>query len=235
MSLPYSLITPIIDGDPVSGAVANRPHNEIHANVLDLDGRMGTHISAAAPHSGHAPTTHSHPDATPSASGFMSALDKAKIDALSTRSKNGALLYTSGMGQVIPSHTPTAVLFQAEVYDTASFHTGTSSLINIPTGVRWVRLRAQIGIEAVGADAWVEVEIRKNKNMAIPGLPNGSARGINSSETIRNYISLVSGIIDVVAGDYFEVYVYHTAGSARLLASAGPTVPPNWFEIEVLG
>lgn len=68
MALPNPTITPINDGDDVTGAVASAPHNQLLANDQDLDTRVSAaqsgltaHAAAAAPHSGHAPTGHASP------------------------------------------------------------------------------------------------------------------------------------------------------------------------------
>jgi hypothetical protein len=85
-----------------------------------------------------------HPEATPLVRGFMSALDKEKLDAQGF----GCRVSTSVL-QTLATETPVYVSFDVEHIDNAEIHTAASSLFVIPRTGFWVarfRNAAQVAL-----------------------------------------------------------------------------------------
>lgn len=97
----------------------------------------------------------------------------------------------------------TATVFVAEVYDTDGFATlGTNDdRVTVPSGVTKVQLSAMMGCTDCSGRKRLEV-IHKNSGGTTQRRYGGS---VDNTET-DNYASLVTQIIPVSSGDYFELY-----------------------------
>ncbi len=121
--------------------------------------------------------------------------------------------------------------FDTEDFDDLSFHDNVTNntRLTIPSGVNQVRLRANIAF--MGSGRPLIAKMLKN---------GGSARGLpsfyinddgDSSSKISADISLCSGLLNVVAGDYFEIQIRTNTNVAGRNVTASDY---TWFEIEVI-
>ena len=123
----------------------------------------------------------------------------------------GVLVYNNA-NQTIITATSTFLTFNLEIYDTDNIHDNsinTSRLI-VPTGVAKVRISAFVSWElnATGIRATTLY-----KNGSLLGLPFIRSANNALSGTVANIDHFVSPILNVAAGDYFELSVYHTKGA----------------------
>ena len=136
----------------------------------------------------------------------------------------GAALVTKTGNQAVVKNTWTAMIYNAEVYDTDAIHDNAvnPTRLTVPTGWNKVRLLAGI-IWASNNTGQRIISIQKNgawvtprPSLRTPGLGNASA-------------CIVSPPLDVVATDYFEFMVFqNTSGNLNAL---GPS-DPSYFAME---
>ena len=147
---------------------------------------------------------------TPAASAFRGALVTKASD------QTGAN-FTSG-GQVA---------WDSEVYDTDGFHDNVTNntRITIPSGVSKVRLQAAIRFSALTVNLIAHLRIYENGTDIWAGSAHNS-----SLVSLTDYSTQIeTPVIDVVAGDYFEVrLVQYTDTSITIVADR------SWFAIEVI-
>jgi len=120
-------------------------------------------------------------------------------------SRNSSFNVASGASVAIP--------FDAEIYDTAGIHdpVTNNTRLTVPVGTVWCRLHSQLRWSANFATAF---NFRKN-GVYTPEIGY-------MSETAAAGQQLVSHVLPVVAGDYFESWVYNGAGGTRtILQSTG--------------
>lgn len=133
--------------------------------------------------------------------------------------------------QALSAATPTVVTFDGtDAVDTDAFHDPASSPSRqtVPSGVSLVVLSASLrdNNAASGSSAnELLCEILKGGSTAVYGLPSKDQTRIGG---VNNSISVISGIMAVAPGDYFEVQATSTQG-ASIIASDN-----TWFQIEVL-
>lgn len=126
--------------------------------------------------------------------------------------------------QSIPNNAYTTVSFETALYDTSSFwDSGLPTRLTIPSGVNKVVLKANVQWDANDTGRR-EFSLRKNGGSFI-GQPD--SRNAASQRTNDN---MASAVIDVIAGDYFEVVVLQNSGGALNLMPG----TPMWFALEVV-
>jgi hypothetical protein len=118
-----------------------------------------------------------------------------------------ALVYKTAT-QAISAGVATILSWQAETADTDAWHDNTTnnSRLTVPSGVTRVRVSANIAGGSVTGD--MKLAILKN---------GASARGLSASDTASSgseHVNVVSAILDVVAGDYFEVQATSSASTS---------------------
>jgi hypothetical protein len=125
-----------------------------------------------------------------------------------------ALSVKLSSGQSIPNTATTKVQLNSKVIDTASaFDNSTNYRFTVPTGqdgtynVSW-----QIGADDFTAVRFISF-LYKN------GSTFSESENFNSSNSFMH--TGASLIIDLNAGDYLELYVYHNAGSTKNIRSSG--------------
>lgn len=121
-----------------------------------------------------------------------------------------------------------AIGWDAETYDTDGFHSNVSntSRITIPSGVTKVRLAAAVTMQNVTADVWIRLFMGKNGGSDF----DGEGRQTLESGQTTPFLSCVSAVVDVTAGDYFEVFLQiETDTSIDVVATQ------SWFSVEVIG
>lgn len=126
--------------------------------------------------------------------------------------------YPTPGNQSIATSTNTFVSFQQVDYDTDSFYNASNpTRLTVPAGVDKVRVHAQC-IWQSNSTGLRQLVIKKN-GAFYPGDPcvNVVAAGGTTTD-----IDTHSPVLMVEPGDYFEMEVFHTAGSTiDLLASTG--------------
>lgn len=135
--------------------------------------------------------------------------------------------------QSIPDTTSTAVSWSAAEYDNASIWSGGSpTRLTVPTGVRWVRLQANVAfaIDAAGTGRRL-VKIKKNGSDGF-GLPIMHIWP-NESFGARTDLNVCSAALQVTGGDYFEVFVEQGSGGSIGLVGTGTV--ENWASMELVG
>lgn len=140
----------------------------------------------------------------------------------------GALVKKS-VDQTAANYTTATVLtFDTDVYDTLGFHDTSSntSRLTVPSGVTKVRLSGQVGVSSSTANERITLDVLKNGAVFSPGYPVQTAE---TAATTR-FANLSSAIIDVSAGDYFELRLTQTTDASITIEEE-----QTWFCIEVIG
>jgi len=107
-------------------------------------------------------------------------------------------------GQSLPDNTETKLNYATEIYDTANAFA--SSRFTVPSGQAGkYHFTATVGIQQASTVTELTIYIKKN------GVTQLAGDGQNS-----NYpYALASGTLDLIVGDYVEVFCYHAFGSAQ--------------------
>lgn len=138
----------------------------------------------------------------------------------------GALVKRTAMLNVANA-TPTIVPFDAEVYDTDNIHDNvtSNSRLTVPAGVTKVRLSAHsdwTGSSSGARQIWI------NKN----GLAFDGAPYVIQPASTASRQNIISPVINVVGGDYFEFLVYQD--STTPLDLGGNSLSYVWFAMEIV-
>lgn len=125
----------------------------------------------------------------------------------------------------------TALTWDSEVYDTNAFHDNVSdnSRLTVPTGLGISRVRLVANVEWLNEilDRDVFIGIRKN-GADFAGSPQQLIGA--SAATNRHRQNIVSPPLQVVDGDYFEVFAWSSQTDADDIVFGDET----WFSIEVI-
>jgi hypothetical protein len=143
---------------------------------------------------------------------------------------NGCMVKKAADQTAADYSSDTAITWDTDVYDVGGWHdTGSNtSRLTVPSGVSYVRLAANLGITSLATLANVFAWVTKD------GDNNAATRHVNlplvleDSDSLSQYVSIVSGPVAVTAGAYFEL---------RLLCSGDASVTledHSWFCIEEL-
>lgn len=138
-----------------------------------------------------------------------------------------ALVYRSA-NLSISAGTLTIVNWDAEVYDTDSFHstvTNTSRL-TVPSGATRVRVIGNYYVPDSASQQTIAL-ILKNGSTVV-GCPEQDA----SNQGYGGGVNVVSAIMAVTAGDYFEMQIFST--NAMTIGASQQGFERTWFAIEVL-
>lgn len=108
--------------------------------------------------------------------------------------------------QSIAQNTWEAVSWETEVVDPGGFFSsGSPTRFTIPTGVEKVALAGVVSFQTATVSASFWAGWGKNGNRVYPGNGYHQSRRANSGFS-NNHVSLFSGMVPVVAGDYFELF-----------------------------
>jgi hypothetical protein len=119
--------------------------------------------------------------------------------------------------------TPTAVEFDAEQYDYGGWHSIASnkSRLTVPTtGVTRVYVSAGVALNGVTVTETVRIVLKKNGASVIGGF-----NIVQVVDTTTPAHSMISAVLDVVAGDYFEMFV-------SVDSTANVESDTTWFAIQ---
>jgi hypothetical protein len=134
--------------------------------------------------------------------------------------RKGALVFRNST-QSITSGAFRTLNWNDEVYDTDGFHDNVTnpSRLTVPSGVSKVRLSANVGD---GTAQWV---CTLNKNgAAFTGSPFQDVE----AQALAEAVNVMSAVVDVTPGDYFECTIFCTGNETITTADY------TWFAIEVL-
>lgn len=112
---------------------------------------------------------------------------------------------------------------QADVDTDTVWAGGNPTRLTVPAGVTRVRLSANVAWASNSTGVRL-VQFKKNGSI-VSGMPSHRHDANTSSES-----GLVSSIITVVAGDYFEMEVYQSSTAALDLTASAVT----WFDMEIV-
>ncbi|MBB6214950.1 hypothetical protein HNQ80_001035 [Anaerosolibacter carboniphilus] len=128
--------------------------------------------------------------------------------------------------QSIPNDTLTILSFASEGYDTNDFwNIYSPTKLVIPQGVSKIRVSACV-VWATSTAGYRLLRVLKN-GVSFEGMPYSQFGPSTDVGDVRQ--NVVSSIVDVVAGDYFEVQVRQRSGGALNVLSDSAT----WFSLEV--
>lgn len=149
-----------------------------------------------------------------------------------TAGRRGALVYITS-NQDITGGTDETIDFTAEDYDTDSIHDNSTnnSRLTVPTGITKVRLTAQVTGLSTVADGDILIRLSETtvhfyagalkKYMPLTSTSNASSH------------NLISPILNVTGGDYFEIVVTETStGTVNIIGSAQGY--STWFAMEII-
>lgn len=165
-----------------------------------------------------------HKDNTTDAHGIDNHIDATAADDVHGLKFRGALLRLTA-DESIPSGTRTVINWDSPIYDTSNFWSaGNPSRLTVPIGVSKVRLTTFICWQS-NNNGERSVNIYKNEDPAWFGRAADRRAASGNSET-----NISTAVVDVAAGDYFEVRVLQNSGVAlNVLCDAGTS-----FSIEVI-
>ena len=125
----------------------------------------------------------------------------------------GCRLYITGANQSISNDTVTVINFDAETYDTSSFHDNTTnnSRVTVPSGKGGYYLIAAKAYWVAASDTQ-ERQLRINKN----GTALDFFFDVNVNSNAAHTRELVS-IFNLAVGDYIEMAVYQFSGATRTI------------------
>ncbi len=148
------------------------------------------------------------------------------LSSIASAQFRGALI-GSNINQTVPNLTETTLSWQIEAYDTDNFHSGGSSLFNIPIGVSKVRVSGSVVwsnnnsgsrfIWVLLNDQYIPLGRGLSSIPAAPFFPMGQA--------------VYTGVIQVVPGQNLRMKAYQTSGAPLTIFGANTA---TWFSIEVL-
>jgi hypothetical protein len=140
----------------------------------------------------------------------------------------GALVTMSGDEGTVSS-TDEVLDWDTETYDVGGWHSGANpSRLTVPAGVSRVRISWQVRWE-VDAAGGRQVLTKKNGAIYIAG--GGSMVQIPpAGAPLQTIMAGQTAVVEVAAGDYFELRVYQTSGGNLNVESAA-----TWFSIEKVG
>ncbi len=128
--------------------------------------------------------------------------------------------------------TDAVITWNTVVSDTDSFWSaGAPTRLTIPAGITKVRLHAGIAHEALATAGSVSAFFKKGGSfMGSPNMYSSSLSRQGTTGFTTNLSEARSVVLDVVAGNYFEVAtVFSMAGQDQVLASVN-----TFFELEVI-
>lgn len=143
-----------------------------------------------------------------------------------------ALVYNSGSISV-PNITNTVITFDSEDHDTDNIHdtVTNNSRLTVPSGV--IKIKLSLKIEFLtNSTGNREVYVRKNNLTTYTGFMYATQIPITSTSTTTfSSICMTSPPLDVIAGDYFEVFAFQNSGGAINVKGGNSG---SWFSMEII-
>lgn len=141
----------------------------------------------------------------------------------------GCLVYLDA-NQSIATSSETAINFDQESFDDLAIHDNATNneRLTVPAGITRIRMTGQ-AIFAANATGQRTVSIRKNGSLFTGG---GLGVDNNPIGTSTSRIPVSTGVITVVAGDYFTLSCWQNSGG-NLNVSGEATGYSTWLSMEV--
>lgn len=158
-------------------------------------------------------------------SGLITSL--VKYNNFSSSELGGLITTLYGKQQVVSPNTATAIEFNKLEYGNREIYkTNEPTRLYVPNGVTRVRLSANLTIINLSANGYLK--ITKNGSNFY-GMPN-----VILEDTGSFYANITTPIINVEAGDYFEVVFEHTKASDVVIGGEhAERAMSTWFSMEV--
>lgn len=139
----------------------------------------------------------------------------------------GCLAYKQANQSIAAGAGGTAVVFDAEIYDTDEIHSTVTnaSRLTVPAGVTRVSLSANVTFEPTAY--FTQIAFAKNGSSAFVG-------GVASDLVALVYHNISTAAIPVVGGDYFELRVSHGDASPINVKGMGDASSVTWFAMEII-
>ena len=148
-----------------------------------------------------------------------------------THNHRGALVYKTS-AQTLTQNADNLITYDSEEYDPDGFHstsTNTGRLTIPPNlGIKKIRLMANCRVYFTALNNSYAIKFLKNGSTFI-GQP---AQTVPPPSTYNIPCNIVSPVIDVIDGDYFEVWIY--IGSGGVVTEKNDSNNQSWFSIEVI-
>ncbi len=159
---------------------------------------------------------------------YFAILDPANPSIPKWDQRDRGCLATRSSNQTISTNSLQAAQWNAEQYDTDSFHSTASnySRITIPTGSGITKVRFSCNI-VFAVDATGDRAAHLYKNGAT--FPMGGIRVSKQAAGNPDGLFGMSGILTVSEGDYFEIMVWQSSGGDLTLQYNW-----SWFSMEVI-
>lgn len=138
-------------------------------------------------------------------------------------------------GVNISSQSPWYVVpWNSTVFDTGWYNSSSPTRLTVPTGVSYARFSASIRLTNVPTNTGWLIQFYKN---GAQGYPGRSAISVGSGNFSEAWLTLTSGAIPVVPGDFFEVLIFMISATgvtivavdsnytAEAVYGVGPTGP----------
>lgn len=139
----------------------------------------------------------------------------------------GALVTEADDDAAVDYTSVIALTWDTDNYDTDDIHdvVSNTSRLTVPTGVTKVRIAGQLRFSDLTSGVWLEAHIQKNGSREFIG----AASLLINADNLRSELNLSTPVIDVVAGDFFELFIeIETDTSVKRDASL------SWFSMEIV-
>ena len=140
----------------------------------------------------------------------------------------GVLVMPAGVTQAFADTVPTMIQFDAEDHDITASHSNTTNntRITVPSSVTKVRLTGQCRFNWATSTGSIRLRILKNGGTFV-GQPISYETNSAGGKDGEN---IITPIITVTAGDYFELEAVQYSGATQYLQDTNTT----WFSMEVI-
>ena len=146
----------------------------------------------------------------------------------------GALVYPTA-AQTVLDAISLSIIFGVAKYDTDNIWEGVTNpdRLTVPTGVTKVKMLGSVRVTGMVTAAHFSVNVNHFNSADVfqerAGMGATNTRGVVS---FSNNVTIASAVIDVAAGDYFNLRVFQdSAGNGT--TSVGPD-EPIWFAMEII-
>lgn len=161
------------------------------------------------------------------AGGNSRKITKANLKAALGGTFRGALVKKSTNQTTANYSAGVAVAWDAEAYDTDTIHDNSTNntRLTVPSGVSYVRLKAQANLDLVTAGSDTYYQITKNGSATYDGFTQVN---LDLQSIAQTTAPIASPVLAVTAGDYFEFKVFCADTSVTVLANG------SWFAMEIV-
>lgn len=149
----------------------------------------------------------------------------------------GALVFNNASQNTTASGAWYTMTWNSESYDTSSFHdtTTNTSRITIPNGVSKIKLWGNAEFPATAVTGLRGLRFYKNGTGVAPGTSEILIPANVSAAAAIQSVSLSTPTLNVVAGDYFEMQVFQSSGTAAIAIGTNSTTgDKTYFAVQAV-